>query len=150
MIRQTLRSYLSGLTLFILLWVSPALAFFDNETKVTPEGNEVRIKADGITPKASYFAYTTEGTKVVFFAVRDPQNGIRIALDAFDACWPAKKGYTQEKDIFVCNNCKMQFHVTRIGLRKGGCNPHPIPFTERDGMLIIPLDALNAGISYFK
>ena len=53
----------------------------------------------------------------------------RAAFDACDVCYPNKKGYTQQGDLMVCNNCGLQFESTKINEVKGGCNPSPIERT---------------------
>ena len=136
------------LTLFL---PSSSYAFFGKSPReVAPQGDTVVLSAKEVSSVAIFYALPVEGKKVVFFAVRDNAGELHVALDACDACWSEGKGYTQDKEIFVCNNCGMRFHVTRIGLKKGNCNPHPLTFREENGKLIIALDELRKCVSYFK
>ena len=133
-----------------------AQAFWDDKfTEVVPQGAEIRLPAKDITATAAFYslpAQKADGTKVDvhFFAVRDSQGQVHLALDACDSCWPAAKGYVQDGEAFRCENCGMLFNVTRIGMKKGGCNPHPVNFTEVEGNIVIQLEELQQGAQYFK
>ena len=60
---------------------------------------------------------------------------VRIAFDACDVCFAEKKGYRQNGDVMVCNNCGKQFHIDGIGTEnvQGGCWPSYLPMTSTDG-----------------
>ncbi len=146
---------LAFLAALALLGPINGLAFFNGKNLVplTANGNEVRVPGTKISDKASFYSVQAEreGKKVsvVFFLVRGQQNNVHAALDACDACWAEGKGYTQDGDFFICNNCNMRFNVSRIGMRKGGCNPHPLSFKEENGNIVLRLDELEAGAVYF-
>ena len=71
----------------------------------------------------------------------------RAAFDACDVCYPNKKGYTQQGDEMVCNNCGLQFESTKINEVKGGCNPSPIERTVKGKDLVLKTADLQAGVA---
>jgi Predicted membrane protein len=119
-----------------------------NALKATNEG--VSFSSSEISSTATFYNVTVDGVTLVFFALRDSANNIRIAMDACDACWQSGKGYTQQGSVMVCQNCAMQFHIARIGMRRGGCNPHPVQFGVAGNMVTIPLTELQSSTRLFK
>ncbi|MDF1551591.1 MAG: Fe-S-containing protein, partial [Deferrisomatales bacterium] len=60
--------------------------------------------ADGT---ARFFGHqTADGVQVRFFVLKSSDGVIRSAFDACDACWAAGKGYRQDGDEMVCQNCR--------------------------------------------
>lgn len=102
--------------------------------------------ADG---KAHFYTYAAEGGDVRFFMLKSPDGKVRAALDACDVCFHAGKGYEQKNDRLRCINCGMEFHANRVGDLKGGCNPHPLPFTLEGDTVRIATSELAAGLRYF-
>ena len=62
---------------------------------------------------------------------------------------PAGKGYHQEGDELVCNNCGSRFPSTKINEVKGGCNPSPVNRTVQGDNIIIKVTDLQEGAKYF-
>ena len=103
--------------------------------------------ADGT---ARFYSADVAGTTVEYFVVQDAGGEVRTAFDACDVCYPAKKGYTQDGDVMVCNNCGRQFPTDGIGTVAGGCNPSPLEAKVKGGEVVITSDALAAGTRYFQ
>ncbi|ACS78750.1 DUF2318 domain-containing protein [Maridesulfovibrio salexigens] len=99
--------------------------------------------------QAHYYSVNLDGKEIRFFVVRSKDGIIRAAFDACDVCYRSKKGYSQQGDFMVCNNCGMRFHSTRINVVKGGCNPSPLARETKDDKLVISLDAVRSGAMYF-
>ncbi len=99
--------------------------------------------------KAHYYSIDLDGKEIRFFVVRSKDGIIRAAFDACDVCYRSKKGYSQQGDFMVCNNCGMRFHSTRINVVKGGCNPSPLERQTEGDKLVISLDAVRSGAIYF-
>ncbi|WP_421900253.1 DUF2318 domain-containing protein [Maridesulfovibrio sp.] len=99
--------------------------------------------------QAHYYSIDLDGKEIRFFVVRSKDGIIRAAFDACDVCYRSKKGYSQQGDFMVCNNCGMRFHSTRINVVKGGCNPSPLERKTAGDKLIISLDAVRSGAIYF-
>jgi uncharacterized membrane protein len=75
---------------------------------------------------------------------------IRAAFDTCDVCYPEKKGYRQEGDFMVCNNCDQKFRTDLINVVKGGCNPAPLQRELQGDQVVIRLAALEEGSWYFN
>lgn len=105
--------------------------------------------ADG---KARYYQYNAQnGMKVRYFILKSSDGVIRAAFDACDVCWTARKGYRQEGDNMVCNNCGQRFPSVKVNVIKGGCNPAPLNRTVvGDNLLINVSDILEGGNLYFN
>ena len=103
--------------------------------------------ADGT---ARFYSADVAGTTVKYFVVQDAGGEVRTAFDACDVCYPAKKGYTQDGDVMVCNNCGRRFPTDGIGTVAGGCNPSPLEAKVKGGEVVITADALAAGARYFQ
>ncbi len=73
----------------------------------------------------------------------------RAALDACDVCFAAKKGYRQEGDDMVCNNCGNHFHSAQVNEVRGGCNPVGLERKVNGDRLDLNAKELEAGASYF-
>jgi uncharacterized membrane protein len=99
--------------------------------------------------KAHYFLYDQDGQYVKFFVVKSVDGVIRAAFDACDVCFPAKKGYTQDGDFMICNNCGRRFHSSRINVEQGGCNPAPLKRTVVGEKLVISVADVVQGTRYF-
>lgn len=101
--------------------------------------------------QAHFFEYvTTDGLTMRYFIIKSSDGIIRSALDACDACWHAGKGYRQDGDEMVCNNCRMRFASTKIMEVKGGCNPSPLKREVVDGKVRIKFEDLEQGRKYFE
>jgi len=118
---------------------------------VAAESGVVAIPAAQVSDgKAHFFSYRSGDALVNFFVLKSHDGTIRAAFDACDVCYQAKKGYRQEGDVMVCNNCNQQFRSDLINELKGGCNPAPLRRTEADGRIVIAVDDLAAGARFFQ
>jgi len=99
--------------------------------------------------KALFLSLESEGRQLRYFALRTPDGVYRAALDACDVCFRMNRGYRQDGDQMVCNNCGQKFECGKIGLVKGGCNPHPLAHSEEAGHMVIRKADLAAGKEYF-
>ena len=105
--------------------------------------------ADG---KAKYYSYKTpQGLNIRYFLLKSSDGVIRAAFDACDTCWAAGKGYRQEGDFMVCNNCGLRFASVKINEVKGGCNPAPLSRTASGDKIIVKVkDIVEQGSFYFN
>ncbi|MEW6719607.1 MAG: DUF2318 domain-containing protein [Thermodesulfobacteriota bacterium] len=99
--------------------------------------------------KALFLAMDAGDRQLHYFLLRSPDGKYRAALDACDVCFRANKGYRQEGDRMICNNCGMKFASDKIGEKKGGCNPHPLANRQEEGYMIISKSDVAAGRDYF-
>lgn len=118
---------------------------------VTAENGVIAIPAAQVSDgKAHFFSYRSGDASVDFFLLKSHDGVIRVAFDACDVCYQAKKGYRQEGDVMVCNNCNQQFRSDLINEVKGGCNPAPLQRSVADGRIVIAAADLATGVRYFQ
>lgn len=100
--------------------------------------------------QARFYRYVTAaGREIRFFVMKSSDGVVRAAFDACDTCYREKKGYHQEGDTMVCNNCGKTFHSKDINVLQGGCNPAPLERATSGGQVVLSAAALNVGASYF-
>lgn len=113
-------------------------------------GEGVSVPLSELSGKARFYEYKAASGKTVrFFAMRSSDGAYRAALDACDVCFESKKGYRQEGDDMVCNNCGNHFHSGQINEVKGGCNPVGLERKVSGDRLNLSAKELEAGASYF-
>ena len=113
--------------------------------------SDIRIPVSDIeSGRAKFFDYTTSDRRSIrFFALKSSDGVYRAALDACDTCFHAKKGYHQEGDDMVCNNCSLRFPSAKINDVAGGCNPVGLPRSIEGDSLVIKATDLESGKFYF-
>lgn len=118
--------------------------------QVKPENGEVRIPIADLDARAPHFyVYQAGGKDIRFFLLRDAEGGVRAALDACHNCFRAKRGYRQEGNTVICNNCGMSFKYENIGIVTGGCNPIPLSRKMAGQVVVFKAKDLEAGAQYF-
>ncbi len=118
---------------------------------VTAEAGIVKIPIGQVSDQAAqYYTYKASNGKTInFFVLKSSDGIIRAAFDACDVCYREKKGYRQEGDVMVCNNCGQRFPSTKINEIKGGCNPAPLGRTVDGNTLLIKASDIEQGGWYF-
>ncbi|TEU13510.1 MAG: DUF2318 domain-containing protein [Anaerolineales bacterium] len=99
--------------------------------------------------KAHYYSFVNSGKAIDFFILKSSDGVVRAAFDACDVCFGAHKGYRQQGDLMICNNCNQQFPSVKINEVKGGCNPGPLERTVEGTDLVIRSTDIAAGTGYF-
>lgn len=91
---------------------------------VVSEENYVEIPISELSETAKFYSLNSNGKEVRYFVVKGSDGKIRTAFDACDVCGGAK-GYRQEGNDMVCNNCGRSFDIDSIGTKNigGGCWP---------------------------
>ncbi len=118
---------------------------------VAAGGADVAIPVADISDgQAHFYSYDASGVEVKYFVMQSKDGEYRAAFDACDVCFPNKKGYTQQGDQMVCNNCGQRFDSNKINELKGGCNPSPIERTVKGQDLVLKTADLQAGVQYFQ
>ncbi len=124
--------------------------FFGSHKKVQATDGEVLIPISSVNDgKAHHYVYSGQDQVVKFFVVKSADGEIRAAFDACDVCFHSKKGYSQDGEFMICNNCGRKFHSDRINVVQGGCNPAPLQRVKRDNFLVIQVDDILKGARYF-
>ena len=119
---------------------------------LTPDNGQLSIPLKAVSDgKAHHYQVKADdGTMVTFFILKCSDGVIRAAIDACDVCYKAGKGYYQEGDFMVCENCGQKFPSSRINVVKGGCNPAPLKREVKGDNLVIAMADINANSWYMK
>lgn len=121
--------------------------------EVVTAGQDGRIyftTADYADGAAKYYRYNGAAGPVNFFLVKSNDGVVRSAFDTCDVCYKALKGYRQEGNEMVCNNCDMRFRTDKINVVKGGCNPAPLKRQQVGEKIVIAAADIEQGAWYFK
>jgi len=100
----------------------------------------VKIPLSEVTRKAKWYEYDLGGAKIRFFVVKAKDGSIKTAFDACDVCYRYGKGYRQEGDYMVCNNCGNRYPIAGLGTENknpGGCWPGYLPNIIKEGNILI-------------
>lgn len=97
-----------------------------------------------------HFDHKADGLTVRYFILKSSDGVIRAAFDACDVCWPSGKGYFQDGDDMVCRNCGRRFASVLVNEVKGGCNPAPLRRIVEGDQLVIRVEDILQGMSYFN
>jgi len=148
---STLMVVIFGLTVTMLPPSADAsFGLFGSHKKIKATDGRISIPLKDIDDgKAHYFQYKDGDALVKFFVVQSNDGVIRAAFDACDVCFAEKKGYSQDGDFMICNNCGRRFHSSRINVVEGGCNPAPLKRSVVADQLIIEVKDILPGGRYF-
>lgn len=138
-----------------LIFTATCVFAFKNEPGdkyqlVKAENGIVRIPISKVNDgKAHFFTYKYDGKNINFFVLKSSDGVIRAAFDACDICYKERKGYRQEGDYMVCNNCRQKFPSIRINDVKGGCNPAPLNREVSGKYILLKVQDIKKGNFYF-
>jgi uncharacterized membrane protein len=100
--------------------------------------------------KAHYYHFEDGGKEIAFLVVKASDGNYRTAFEACDSCFSAKKGFEQNGDALVCQNCNQRFAIDRIGPHAvGGCNPSYLPSQASAKSITLTTTDLRAGARFF-
>jgi uncharacterized membrane protein len=106
--------------------------------------------ADFNDGKARFYRLDGQAGPIDFFVVRSVDGVIRSAFDTCDVCYKERKGYRQDGNDMVCNNCGQRFRTDMINVVKGGCNPAPLRRQLVGETLVISTGDIEQGAWYFS
>lgn len=130
--------------------VSAATHGHDPYPLVVAEDGVVRLPLSTFDDfKAHHYTYMHLGRPIEFFVLKSNDGVVRAAFNACDVCFLSKKGYTQDGDEVVCNNCGRRFPSDQINVVHGGCNPSPLQRTVEGDSLVIQVEDIVRGQEYF-
>lgn len=116
------------------------------DSKLNDNGDFV-IKESEVNDEITFYNTEVNGINVQLIIVRASDGTIRTVFNTCQVCNPSPKAYfVREGEYLVCQNCGNKYHIDKLGLEKGGCNPIPITEDERedkDGNIVIPAKLLQ-------
>jgi len=118
--------------------------------QVVAEGGAVQFPLAAFDDyQAHYYTYMHKGRPIEFFILKSKDGIVRAAFNACDVCFAAKRGYSQDGDVMVCNNCGRRFPADQINEVQGGCNPSPLRRTAEGDSIVIQAEDIVEGLGYF-
>jgi len=138
--------------IILFLIIVSALFLASCTTANTTTGNTVanegfvKIPLADISEEMQMYSYNVNGVDVNYFAVKGSDGEIRTAFDACDVCG-GHKGYRQEGDQVVCNNCSNRFDIDDIGSKNapGGCWPSYLGYEIDGDNVLISIKEISDG-----
>lgn len=117
--------------------------------------NEIMHPVSEISGTAKYYSFIhneANGYKEIkYFIVKTQTGEIKTAFDACDVCYAAYKGFRQEGNYMVCNNCGNKYTLDELGsTTTGGCWPGYLEHTIVNNQVVIKEDNIIGGAWYFK
>jgi uncharacterized membrane protein len=116
--------------------------------EVIYEESQIKIPLSEVSKTARFYEYDSNGVGIEFFVVKSDKGEVKTAFNACDVCFRAKKGYRQDGEDMICNNCGNHYAIEGLGtqnLRGGGCWPGYLPSTVEGEYLIIQKFDLDNG-----
>ncbi|MFC1884787.1 Fe-S-containing protein [Thermodesulfobacteriota bacterium] len=140
------------ITGLLLVMNNACSSYGSKDGELIPKNGNIRIPLKEIDDgKAHYFnVKADDGITVKFFVLKSRDGIVRAAIDACDVCFRSGKGYVQEGDYMVCQNCGQRFLSSKINEVKGGCNPAPLKRKIEGQDLIISMNDINMNSWYCK
>jgi len=127
---RKVKNWIIGITAILLLtaiFFTKGFGLFNsNITGSATDVGAIKISLSEISEKVKWYEYDSNGVKIRFFAVKADDGSIKTGFDACDICYKFKKGYRQEGNYLVCNNCGRRFSISGLGTENknpGGCWP---------------------------
>ena len=110
------------------------------------------IPLSEVSPTVKHYSYNYQGTEVKYFAVVGPDGEVKTAFDACEVCHAAGKGYSQDGDSVICNNCGLKFRISELGEKnKGtGCWPAHLEHEIQENYILIKKTDVEAGSRFFS
>jgi uncharacterized membrane protein len=120
-------------------------------TQSVATGGNVEIPLQELAGgEAKFFTHDVNGVAVKYFVLKSPDGEYRAALDASQECAKFKKGFRQEGNDLVCNECGQKFASVSINVSDGACNPLSIDRKVKGKNLILKVADLQSGVQYFQ
>jgi uncharacterized membrane protein len=108
------------------------------------------VASDFSDGKARFYRFQGQSGPIDFFLVRSQDGVVRAAFDTCDVCYRERKGYRQEGNDMVCNNCGQHFRTDLVNVVKGGCNPAPLHRQVDNDKVVIAVNDVEQGSGYFQ
>ncbi|MDO5721506.1 MAG: DUF2318 domain-containing protein [Actinomycetaceae bacterium] len=93
------------------------------------------------------YAYqSTKNVEVRWIVIQKAGASYGVGLDACEICGPS--GYYEKDGQVICKLCGVAMNIATIGF-KGGCNPIPIDYEVKNGVLAISKEVLEESAEVF-
>mgnify|MGYP000365489081 CR=1 FL=1 len=119
----------------------------DPQMVVAHEDGMVHIALSDLRPsKLNLYTFQGSAADVTFMVIKRDEDDIAVALNACGICPP--RGYHQEGNVLICDNCNAPINMETVGM-PGGCNPIPLAASIVNGEVqITSADLLGAQVTF--
>lgn len=119
----------------------------DPQMVVAHEDGMVHIAVSDLTPgELNLYTFQGSAADVTFMVIKRDEDDIAVALNACGICPP--RGYHQEGNVLICDNCNAPINMETVGM-PGGCNPIPLAASIVNGEVQITSSDLLGAQSTF-
>lgn len=108
----------------------------------------ITIALSELSENAKWYEYNSKDVNIRYFTVKASDGNIKTAFDECDICYRTRKGYRQEGNYMVCNNCGNIYPIIGLGTENknpGGCWPGYLPSSVDGENVIIKISDLESG-----
>lgn len=121
----------------------------DPQMVVVHENGMVHIPISELASgQLNLYAYQGIDVDVTFMVIKRDEDDIAVALNACGICPP--RGYHQEGNVLICDNCNAPINMETVGM-PGGCNPIPLAASLVNGQVqITSSDLLDAQVAFTR
>jgi FTR1 family protein len=107
----------------------------------------VHIPVESLAPgQLNLYFYQGAEVNVTFMVIKRDEDDIAVALNACGICPP--RGYHQEGEVLICDNCNAPINMETVGM-PGGCNPIPLAASLAGGEVLIAAADLEGAQTVF-
>src|SRR3990172_7933052 len=119
----------------------------DPQAVTVHDDGMVHISVEALTPgQLNLYFYQGAEVNVTFMVIKRDEDDIAVALNACGICPP--RGYHQEGEVLICDNCNAPISMDTVGM-SGGCNPIPLAASLVGGEVQIAAADLEGAQSVF-
>ena len=115
------------------------------------QGSRISIPISQVNDgNAHFYSYRKSGRHINFFVRSDSKGAVSAYFDACYTCYKKKKGYRQEGENLICNECSMKFGLSEeTWSERDGCDPIPLNSAREDNRLLIDTTVIEKGAKLF-
>ncbi len=122
----------------------------EKETEdVLDKAEVIEISLSEIREDARWYDHETGDGVVSFFVAKGVDGKAKVAFDSCDVCYYSGKGYYQDGDYMVCENCGNRYPIIGLGEENkvsGGCWPGYLAYSTDSGSILIETKDLTDNI----
>src|SRR3990170_8110801 len=119
----------------------------DPEAVTVHADGMVHVPVESLAPgQLNLYLYQGTEVNVTFMVIKRDEDDIAVALNACGICPP--RGYHQEGQTLICDNCNAPINMETVGM-PGGCNPIPFAASLGGGDVEIAAVDLEGAQSVF-
>ena len=140
-----------GILVLLILGCTDTAKTSEPAVDAALDADYIYLELGDIGTAMTHYEYDYNGARIKYFALRDSSGEIKVAFDACEVCYKSRKGYRQEGDAVVCNNCGLKFSTEDLGIKNkaAGCWPAHLPHMIEGEYVKISKKDIESGARFF-